>query len=58
MQCPSLPVTPRGALAVDADYQHIGVDITHLNVAATVLRVQQAIPEVYAECKFGGPGGA
>jgi hypothetical protein len=44
--------------AVDADYRYIGVDTTHLNVAVTVHRVQQAIPEVYAERKFGRPGGA
>ena len=34
--------------AADADYSYIGIDNTHLDVAATVDRVRSAIPEVYA----------
>jgi len=34
--------------AADADYTYIGMDTTHLDVAATVNRVRSAIPEVYA----------
>lgn len=34
--------------AADAGYTYIGIDTTHLDVAATVDRVRSAIPEVYA----------
>jgi hypothetical protein len=44
--------------AVDAGYRYIGIDTSYLDVAATVDRVRQAIPEVYAERKFGGPAGS
>ncbi len=35
--------------ATDADYRYIGIDTTDLNVAATVQRIQRAIPEIYAD---------
>ena len=44
--------------AVDAGYRYIGIDTSYLDVAATVDRVRQAIPEVYAERKFGGLAGS
>jgi hypothetical protein len=34
--------------AADADYRYIGIDTTDLDVAATVQRIEDAIPEVYA----------
>jgi len=33
--------------AADADYRYIGVDTTDLDVASTVQRIKDAIPEVY-----------
>jgi len=35
--------------AADADYRYIGIDTTDLNVAGTVQRIRDAIPEVYAD---------
>ncbi|MCW3819422.1 hypothetical protein ONA91_33770 [Micromonospora sp. DR5-3] len=35
--------------ATDADYRYIGIDTTGLDVAETVQRIKDAIPEVYAE---------
>jgi hypothetical protein len=35
--------------APNADYRYIGIDTTHLDVAATVHRVRHAIPEIYAD---------
>jgi hypothetical protein len=35
--------------AADADYRYIGIDTTDLNVAGTVQRIQDAIPEIYAD---------
>jgi hypothetical protein len=34
--------------AADADYRYIGIDTTDLDVAGTVQRITDAIPEVYA----------
>lgn len=34
--------------AIDADYRYVGVDTTDLDVAETVQRIRDAIPEVYA----------
>ena len=34
--------------AADADYRYIGIDTTNLDVAGTVQRIKDAIPEVYA----------
>jgi hypothetical protein len=34
--------------AADADYRYIGIDTTDLDVAGTVQRIKDAIPEVYA----------
>jgi hypothetical protein len=34
--------------AADADYRYIGIDTTGLDVAVTVQRIKDAIPEVYA----------
>ena len=34
--------------AADADYRYIGIDTTDLDVAGTVQRIEDAIPEVYA----------
>jgi hypothetical protein len=34
--------------AADADYRYIGLDTTDLDVAGTVQRIEDAIPEVYA----------
>jgi hypothetical protein len=33
----------------DADYRHIGIDTTCLDIAGTVQRIKRAIPEVYAD---------
>jgi hypothetical protein len=33
--------------ATGADYRYIGIDTSHLDVAATVARIKAAIPEVY-----------
>lgn len=35
--------------ATDADYRYVGVDTTALDVAETVQRIKDAIPEIYAE---------
>jgi hypothetical protein len=34
--------------AANADYRYIGIDTTELDVAGTVQRIQDAIPEIYA----------
>ncbi|MFJ8581155.1 hypothetical protein [Micromonospora sp. NPDC093277] len=35
--------------ATDADYRYIGIDTTTLDVAATVRRIRDAIPELYVQ---------
>ena len=35
--------------AADADYRYIGLDTSDLDVAGTVQRIKDAVPEVYAD---------
>lgn len=44
-----IPEDRRIRQAADADYRYIGVDTTDLDVASTVPRIKDAIPEVYAD---------
>jgi chloramphenicol 3-O-phosphotransferase len=42
--------------ATGVDYRYIGVDTTRLDVAATVRRITEAIPEIYAAADRCQPG--